>query len=161
MISVPSPCLSTGGLLINGKFWKNIKNVQPSDGALWGNRTWCMCMLLSVTYTSGSPLCFHLTPTHFSSLPYWKSEFEELFIFTPRRRVHVRERGMIHRGWHGAADINRILMRCAWDRSEVVREIKAEKRVRTWAALHCYRTCVEKHRDRNNTTPPTPQRPWS
>lgn len=60
-----------------------------------------------------------------SSLPYWKSEFEGLFIFTPRWRVHVQERSMIHRWRHGAADMNRILIWCVceialrlWSRSK-------------------------------------------
>lgn len=80
-----------------------------------------------------------------SSLPYWKSEFEGLFIFTPRWGVHVRERDMIHRWGHGTADINMILIWCAWDRAEVMKEIKAMKRVRTWDSVHYYRTTAEKH----------------
>lgn len=46
-------------------------------------------------------------------------------------------------------------MWCARNRSEVVKEIKAEDSVRTWAAVLCYRTSVEKHRGWNNTYPLT------
>lgn len=85
-----------------------------------------------------------------SSLPYWKSEFEGLFIFTPQRCVHVQERGMIHRWQHGATDINRILMWCAWDCTEVVKEIKAVKRVQTGPPWKSTETGTIPHQ------PPTP-----
>lgn len=40
------------------------------------------------------------------------------------------------------ADITEILMRRAWDCFKVVKEIKAQKRIWTWAAVHCYRLSV-------------------
>lgn len=54
--------------------------------------------------------------------------------------MHIQESRMIHCGWHSAADITKILMWCAWDCFKVVKEIKAQKRIWTWAAVHCYRS---------------------
>lgn len=95
-----------------------------------------------------------------SSLPYLKSEFEGLFIFTLRWRVHVLERGMIHRGWHGGAD--RIL--CS------VREIALRlwRRSKQWRGYEPGTLCSVTGRpwksaenDRNNTPPPrTLGWPW-
>lgn len=41
-----------------------------------------------------------------------------------------------------SADITKILMGCAWDCFKVVKEIKAQKRIWTWVAVHCYRSSV-------------------
>ncbi len=56
--------------------------------------------------------------------------------------MHIRESCMIHCGWHSAADITKILMWCQWDCFKVVKEIKAQKRIWTWTAVHCYQSTV-------------------
>lgn len=57
--------------------------------------------------------------------------------------MHIQESCMIHCGWCSAADITKVLMCCAWDCFKVVKEIKARKRMWTWAAVHCYPSNAE------------------
>lgn len=59
--------------------------------------------------------------------------------------VYAHTRGPHDSQWMAlppSADITKILMWCAWDCFKVVKEIKAQKRIWTWAAVHCYRSSV-------------------
>lgn len=96
-------------------------------------------------------LALAFTSHRCSSVPYWESEFEGLFIFTPRWCVRIQQHGVIHRWRHGAAATNRILMWCARDRAEIGKEIKAAEWVRIWDTVYCYWTSTEKHGDWNDT----------
>lgn len=90
-----------------------------------------------------------LSPAH-SQLPHINlSAFAGKWIL---RALHLSSvlvhaiRGVLHDSlWMAlppSADITKVLMWCVWDCFKVVKEIKAQKRIWTWAAVHCYQVSV-------------------
>lgn len=103
----------------------------------WLCRHWNMnTHKTSLHYWFLLPLTFS---SHTSTLsPSQESEFEGLFIFT--LLVYAYTKALHDSLWIAlppAAGITKMVMWCAWDCFKVVKKIKAQAWIWTWAAAHC------------------------